>query len=151
MSDDVTVVSVIFGGLGNGDNYANRYTHWHGINDSKCKSLSDKKLTFKSPIELTLVDTNLIDRKKLHKTNNGTIYQVTDVMPRKDSVQFVSKEGSRPDISKDGNGLSEDIANKIYDRIEKGFQIGEPVWIPNNASSIIKSTSSDLKYGYYRD
>ena len=116
----------------------------------------------KAPIELTLVDIDAIEASSsgssistLTDGSRGACYQVTGLMSRQDFVNYVTTGAGKDLIVKQADGsagtaLTADVANKMYDKIEEGFIIGNPVFIPHREKDIIKSTDSDLKNGYYR-
>lgn len=128
----------------------------------------------KAPVELTLVDIDAVEASSsgsslsiLTDASRGACYQVTSLMSRQDFVNYVTKGAGAKLIVKKGAGstsgggggggggggstaLTEDVANKMYDKLEEGFIIGNPVFIPHREKDIIKSTDSDLKNGFYR-
>lgn len=116
----------------------------------------------KAPVELTLVDIDAIEASSsgssigtLTDGSKGACYQVTGLMSRTDFVNYVTT-GAGKDLVVEANdgtagtALTADVANKMYDKIEEGFIIGNPVFIPHREKDIIKSTDSDLKNGFYR-
>lgn len=119
-----------------------------------------QKIVTKAPIELTLVDIDAIEASSsgssistLTDGSRGSCYQVTGLMSRQDFVNYVTTGAGGTLIVKGstaGTAITADVANKMYDKVEEGFVIGNPVFIPHREKDIIKSTDSDLKNGYYR-
>ena len=106
----------------------------------------------KAPIQLTVVDVDAIEAsssgsviKTLTDTSKGTLYRVSSIMSRQEFVAMV-----QANTAVFGQQTDTTLANNLYDRISEGFLIGNPVWIPIREKDIIKSTTSDLKFGFYR-
>ena len=102
----------------------------------------------KQPIQLTVADVESIKEsssgttyKTLTDTSKGTLYEVTGLMSRADFITYMKKSALTTD---------ETLLNTMYDKLAEGFPIGTPVFIPHREKDIIKSTTSDLKYGFYR-
>lgn len=108
-----------------------------------------KRYLVKAPIELTKVDTQMLEESSVGTSLNiltnssvGALYQVTSMMSRFDFTNYVAGKTS---IFGTAN------ADNMYEKLDEGFDVGELVYIPHRAKDIIYSTKSDLKYGYYRD
>lgn len=107
-------------------------------------------LVIKRPvIQLTVVDVEAVKASSsgsaystIVDTTKGTLYQVTGIMSRADFTALYNAH--KADVFKDAD------VNTLYDKISNGFSIGTPVFVPHREKDIIKSTVSDLKYGYYR-
>ena len=147
LNDDVTVLSAVFGGPKT--NEATSYLPYEP-SDTPFDAT-----TVKAPIELTLVDIDAVEASSsgsslsiLTDASRGACYQVTGLMSRQDFVKYATDASNT--MGTGGAALSADVANKMYDKIEQGFVIGNPVFIPHREKDIIKSTDSDLKNGYYR-
>lgn len=102
----------------------------------------------RQPIQLTVVDVESIKSsssgatyKTITDSSKGTLYQVTGLMSRADFVKLVK---AKPAVF----GTAD--ADLLYDKISVGFTMGTPVFVPHREKDIIKSSISDLKYGYYR-
>lgn len=140
LSSKEEILSTVFGGATNTSEIV-YHTHSGVVNSGRMVS---------APVLLSLVDTSQLPPSKiLSKYDKGALYQVTGGMSRAEFVEYVGPTGYKKSIGKDGNGVSSDIANKMYDTLEDNFVTGSPVFVPRDSKSIIYSTESDLKYGYY--
>ena len=147
LNDDVTVLASVFGGPKT--NEVTAYLPYEPT-DTPLDAT-----TVKAPIELTLVDIDAVEASSsgssistLTDGSRGACYQVTGLMSRQDFVAYCGNASNK--MGTGGAAIPADVANKMYDKIEEGFVIGNPVFIPHREKDIIKSTDSDLKNGFYR-
>lgn len=107
------------------------------------------------PLELTICDVEAIKNSTSGKsfkylTNNalGGLYQVTSVYSRDQFVAYAKStagadlfNGTVPDDATLGNMYADTLGN---------IMVGSYVFIPFRDKDMVKSSTDDLKYGYYR-
>jgi prepilin-type N-terminal cleavage/methylation domain-containing protein len=147
LASDVDVLAVVFGGPNTNKNTS--YLPY----EATTTYLSETNST--PVISLTVVDTDTLAASSsgsslstLTNQSTGTLYQVTGIMSRADFVALATQANSP--LAKSGGTIDASTAEKMYTKIETGFLVGNPVYVPHREKDSIKSTASDLKHGYYR-
>lgn len=142
------ILAALFGGSEDGSNLAATYNPYLPNSPTNIG---------RSPIELTLLDSEAVRNsssgstiRTLTDASKGATYVVTGLVSRQEFVAYVANDDSIDGATVAVFNITSDIANKLYDRLERGFTVDTPVYIPYRERDIVKSVESDLKYGYYR-